>query len=199
PDSDSGDCVDSSWGAPFPPEICNLATNTYSEYHYKPGLPFDICCNCGDPDCCAGDPDCDCCSTEDDLEANQCLPPVLAERSDEVPYPENVYIKKVQDEQFWLEEKKWEDGEEPYTEYDRTMPFGACTMYIEGSNDEDAGFHLGRLAEYTLSELGVVIRIFKRLDDLMYNNSCSNSSMLYTIDYSPSPYFLPYYFHDKQG
>src|SRR5690606_35022019 len=116
-----------------------------------------------------------------------------------VPYPEDVYIKQVQDEQFWLEEKKWEDGEEPYTEYDRTMPFGACTMYIEGSNDEDAGFHLGRLAEYTLSELGVVIRIFKRLDDLMYNNSCSNSSMLYTTDYSPYPYFLPCYFHDKQG
>lgn len=183
-DCPDSDCVDSSWGAPFPPEICNLATNTYSEYHYKPGLPFDICEDCTD---------------NNDLEANQCLPPVLAERSDEVPYPEDVYIKQVQDEQFWLEEKKWEDGEEPYTEYDRTMPFGACTMYIEGSNDEDAGFHLGRLAEYTLSALGVVIRIFKRLDDLMYNNSCSNSSMLYTIDYSPYPYFLPYYFHDKQG
>lgn len=189
PDSDSNDCVDSSWGAPFPPEICNLATNTYSEYHYEPGLPFDICCNCGDPDCCAGDPDCDCCSTDNDLKANQCLPPVLAESSEEVPYPEDVYIKQVQDEQFWLVEKKWEDGEEPYTEYDRTMPVGTCTMYIEGTGE---GFKNGRLLDLNLPDI-IFVNFYKRLSEMLDNKSCQSAAELYEIEYSHLLYFMDYY------
>lgn len=176
----------------FPQEICNLATNTYSEYHCIPSIPFDICCNCGDPDCCAGDPDCDCCSTDYDLKANQCLPPVLAECSEEVPYPEDVYIKQVQDEQFWLEEKIWEDGEEPLTEYDRTEPFGTCHMYIEGSGE---GFRNGRLLDPYLQS--VFHNYYKRLSEMLYNNSCQSAAELFEIEYSNFAYFMDYYVENE--
>lgn len=178
PNSDS-DCVDSSWGAPFPPEICNLATNTYSEYHCLPSTPFDnICENCTD---------------DDELEANQCLPPVLAECSEEVPYPEDVYIKQVQDEQFWLEEKIWEDGEEPLTEYTRTEPFGDCTIFIKGKGD---GFRLGKLVEEEWDSDSVtpelLLTIYKRTEELMYNNTCSNASEVFKPEYTPFSYFFPH-------
>lgn len=204
PDSDS-DCVDSSWGGLFPPEICNLATNTYSEHHCEPGLPFDICCNCGDPVCCDGDLDCDCCSTGDDLKANQCLPPVLAECSEEVPFPEDVYIKQVQDEQFWLVEKRWADGEEPFTEYTRTEPFGKPTMYIDsqGTSESD-GFFSGRLIDFTFAN-GCggsgsncpLVHVLKRLSDMMYNDSCSVASEIFEKEYSNFNYFFDYQFQES--
>lgn len=204
-DCPDSDCVDSSWGAPFPPEICNLATNTYSEYHCEPGLPFDICCSCGDPDCCAGDPDCDCCSTDDDLKANQCLPPVLAECSEEVPFPEDVYIKQVQDEQFWLVEKRWADGEEPFTEYTRTEPFGKPTMYIDSQGTaESDGFFSGRLIDFTFAngcgDSGSncpLVHVLKRLSDMMYNDSCSVASEIFEKEYSNFNYFFDYQFQES--
>lgn len=172
PDSDSS-CVDSSWGAPFPPELCNLATNTYSEYHCEPGLPFDICEEC----------------TEEGLGANECLPPQLAECSDEVPYPEDVYIKQVQDEQFWLEEKKWKDGEEPFTEYIRTEYSGFCQMYIEGTGE---GFKNGRLINPDIPETPFVY-FYKRLSEMLYNKSCQTAAEVFEIEYSHLPYFMDYY------
>lgn len=177
PDSNS-DCVDSSWGAPFPPEICNLATNTYSEYHCEPGLPFDICEEC----------------TEEGLGANECLPPVLAECSEEVPYPEDIYIKQVQDEQFWLEERVWADGEEPFTEYTRTEYSGFCQMYIEGTGE---GFKNGRLINPDIPEIPFAY-FYKRLSEMLYNKSCQTAAEVFEIEYSHLPYFMDYYI-DLQG
>src|SRR5690606_24063145 len=114
--------------------------------------------------------------------------------SEEVPYPEDVYIKQVQDEQFWLEEKIWE------TEYTRTEPFGTCSMYIEGDGE---GFDGGRLIDFSFFDGGGSsddtdrIRVLKRLDEMMYNNSCQNSAEVFEKEYSNFNSFLGYQFQDN--
>lgn len=175
--STNNSCVNPSWESAFPPELCNLATNNYEELNCSPTLPFE---------------ECEECINEDELQANECLPPVLAECSEEVPYPNDIYIKQVLNEQFFLVEKEWEN------EYKRTDPFGNCTMYIEGTGE---GFGQGRLIDSDNRFIWIIegsdnnlelVYVFKRLSELLYNNSCANSAEVFEKQYSSFPFFFEY-------
>lgn len=175
PNIPQGNCPNSNTCNPdggYPDVICQLATNTYPEYTCEPNLPFDICTDCTD---------------SSSLNANECLPPVF------VTCSEDIYIKQVVDETYYLEEKIWNNGEEPETEYERTQPRGTCQMYIEGQGE---GFRNGRLLDQGLSgeAFTLFVSVYKRLSDMLYNNNCQSSSDLYEIQYSSVPSFMDYMF-----
>lgn len=162
----------------YPPIICDLATNTYPEY---------TCTNLPSPF--GNNSFCEECINPDELEPLQCLLPEF------IPCSEDIIIKNVENESYFLTEKIWE------SEYERTEQQGTCQIYIDGDGE---GFRNGRLLDFDFRDGGnseddrVVASVYKRLSDILYNKNCQSSADLFEIQYSAISFFMDYLFQERQ-